>query len=151
MFEGFDSGSRRFQVRDPLVNLVGRILNDSGRVAESSHLTDATDERSWLPPVDIYETDKAFVVTVDLPGLAREDIEVAIEEDMLTVSGERNPLDDEHLTFRRVERAYGSFRRSFTLPKGIEAGKIEAKLSDGVLRLRLPKAELVQSRKINVG
>ncbi len=107
--------------------------------------------RSWLPPVDIYETEEAFVATADLPGLSKDDIEVALEDNVLTVSGERSyKKNGDDGNFRRVERAYGSFRRSFTLPTGVDAAKVDASFKDGVLTLTMPKSETAKARKISV-
>lgn len=136
--------------RDPFHGLVGRVFdnfwNDSDFVADSD-----AGQRTWVPAIDIFETDQGFVATADLPGLKKDEIDVSIEDNVLTVSGERKFEDDkDNGTFRRVERSYGSFRRSFTLPRGVEAGKVEAKFEDGVLTLRIPKSEMAKSRKIAV-
>ena len=109
-------------------------------------------QRTWLPAVDIYENDDAFVATADLPGLKKEDLDVSIENNVLTVSGERKfEKSDDEGTFRRVERSYGTFRRSFALPRTVDSTKVEAKFEDGVLTLALPKSEVAKSRKITVG
>ncbi|MCP3960087.1 MAG: Hsp20/alpha crystallin family protein [bacterium] len=135
--------------RDPFHGLFDRVFdnvwNDSDFVAGESG------RRTWLPAVDIKETDEAFVATADLPGLKKDDIDVSIEDNVLTVSGERKFEDAaEGTTFRRVERAYGSFRRSFTLPRGVDSVKVEARFEDGVLMLQIPKSEVAKSRKITV-
>lgn len=133
--------------RDPLWDLTTRLL---GR-GWPSFVTDTEGSQGWLPAVDIKETEAAFVAQADLPGLRKEDIDVAIEDNLLTISGERK-LESEtgDGEFHRVERRYGSFRRSFALPRGIDAGKVEAKFEDGVLTLTLPKAESARARKIAV-
>ena len=136
--------------RDPFHGLFNRVFdnfaNDSDWVVDGE-----AGRRTWLPAVDIKETDDAFVVTADLPGLKKKDIDVSIEDNVLTISGERQ-FDDaaEGATLRRVERAYGTFRRSFTLPRGVESGKVAATFEDGVLALQIPKSELAKSRKITV-
>ena len=108
-------------------------------------------QRTWLPAVDIYENDDEFVATADLPGLKKDDIDVSIEDNVLTVSGERKfEKNEDKGAFRRVERSYGTFRRSFTLPRGVDAGKVKASFEDGVLTLNLPKTEVAKSRKISV-
>ena len=119
---------------------------------DSDFVTDSeAGRRTWLPAVDIYENDDAFVATADLPGLKKDDIDVSIEDNVLTVSGERKfEKSEDEGSFRRVERSYGTFRRSFTLPRGVESAKVEAKFEDGVLTLTLPKSELAKSRKITV-
>jgi HSP20 family protein len=141
----------RTRTRDPLLNLMERVFNTAGSSGDADYLTDsAAGERSWVPPVNIYEDDDAYVVTLDLPGLTKKDIDVGLEDNVLTVSGERG-LDGERERYRRVERAFGTFRRSFTLPREIDATKVEAKFKDGVLTLTMPKAEVAKSRKIAIG
>lgn len=142
--------SPSFDTRDAFHGLFDRVLdnftNDSDYVTHSE-----TGQRTWLPAVDIYEGDNAFLVTADLPGLKKDDIDISIEDSVLTVSGERSfKKSDDEGTFRRVERSYGTFRRSFTLPRGIDSTKVEAGFEDGVLTLTLPKSEMAKSRKIAV-
>ncbi len=139
-----------FGPRDPFHGLFDRVFdnvwNDSDFVADAE-----AGRRTWLPAVDIYENDDAFVATADLPGLKKDDIDVSIEDNVLTVSGERKfEHSEEKGTFRRVERSYGTFRRSFTLPRGVEPAKVEARFEDGVLTLSLPKSDVAKSRKIAV-
>lgn len=137
--------------RQPFQGLVDRMFDNFWN--DSDFVTDGeAGRRTWVPAVDIFESDDAFVATADLPGLKKDDIDVSIEDSVLTVSGERKFEDaSESGTFRRVERAYGSFRRSFTLPRGVDASKVGAKFEDGVLTLNLPKSDLAKSRKITVG
>ncbi|MEM7581938.1 MAG: Hsp20/alpha crystallin family protein [Acidobacteriota bacterium] len=139
-----------FRRHEPFQGLFGQVLdnfwNDADFVADGD-----AGQRTWLPAVDIRETDGAFVATADLPGLTKEDIDVSIEDNVLTVSGERKFEDaSDNGTFRRVERAYGTFRRSFTLPRGVDSSKVEAKFENGVLTLDIPKSEVARSRKITV-
>ena len=137
--------------RDPLSTLVDRFFNEGLTAAEVDGSDLAPVNRSWLPPVDIYETEEGFVATADLPGLSKDDIEVALESNVLTVSGERSyDKNGEQGAFRRVERAYGSFRRTFTLPSGVDSSKVDASFKDGVLTLTLPKSEVAKARKISV-
>ncbi len=136
--------------RDPFHGLFDRVFdnfwNDSDLVRN-----DLAGRRTWLPAVDIYENDDAFVATIDLPGLKKDDIDISIDGNVLTVSGERKfENSDDDGTFRRVERSYGTFRRSFTLPRGVDSAKVEAGFEDGVLTLTMPKSELAKSRKITV-
>ncbi len=143
--------SRFIVPRDPFHGFFDRVFEnftgDSDFVADSE-----AGGRTWLPAVDIYENDEAFVATADLPGLKKDDIDVSIEDNVLTVSGERKfEKADDSGTFRRVERSYGTFRRSFTLPRGVDSGKVVARFEDGVLTLTMPKSELAKSRKISVG
>ncbi len=139
-----------FSTREPFHGLFDRVFdnfwNDSDFVAGGE-----AGRRTWVPAVDIFESDESFVATADLPGLKKDDIDVSIEDNVLTVSGERKfEKGGDEGTFRRVERSYGSFRRSFTLPRGVDPSKVGAKFEDGVLTLTLPKSEMAKSRKITV-
>lgn len=106
----------------------------------------------WVPPVDIYETDSHdLVITAELPDVAREEIEVTVEHDTLTLQGTRKaPSDVREEQFRRVERRYGAFTRSFTLPKTVDASKVSAEHKNGMLTMRLPFREEAKPRTINV-
>lgn len=106
---------------------------------------------SWSPAMDIFEDKEKVLVTAELPGLTRDDIQLQIDNNVLTISGERtldNPEDRERYT--RIERAYGRFARSFSLPNTIDSEKIEAKMENGVLRLTLPKRAEAQPRQIPI-
>ena len=107
---------------------------------------------NWVPPVDIYETDAHdLVIKAELPDMTREDIEVTVENNTLTLKGERKlPADVKEEQFRRVERAYGAFTRSFTLPNTVDASKVSAEYKHGVLTVKLPFREEARPRTINV-
>jgi len=97
-------------------------------------------EGAWTPSVDISEDEKKIVVKADLPGVEEKDMSVKVEDNVLTLSGERKfvkKTDEEN--FHRVERVYGSFTRSFTLPETAETDKVEAKYDKGVLKIEIPK------------
>jgi len=108
--------------------------------------------RRWMPPMDLVETDDQFVLRADLPGLAEGDVNIEVEDKVLTVSGERKA---EHETteegYHRVERAFGSFARSLTLPDGVDADAVTASFDRGVLEIRIPKPEQRKPRKISIG
>jgi HSP20 family protein len=108
--------------------------------------------RRWTPAMDLVETDEHFVLRADLPGLTESDVNIELEDNVLTVSGERKA---EHESkgegFYRVERAFGSFSRSLTLPKGIDPEAVEASFENGVLEVRVPKPEERKPRKITIG
>lgn len=102
--------------------------------------------------VDIREEDDAFYVDAEVPGLSAEDIKVDVEKNVLTLSGERKIEKEETKDkYRRVERQYGSFTRSFTLPETVDTDHISADLKDGVLELRLPKTQAPKPKSISVG
>ncbi|MGB5809788.1 MAG: Hsp20/alpha crystallin family protein [Polyangiales bacterium] len=101
--------------------------------------------------IDIREEDGAFFVDAEVPGLAADDVQVDVEKNVLTIRGERKAANEEtEGTYRRVERRYGSFSRSFTLPETVDANAISADLQGGVLALKLPKKEAPTPRKIAV-
>lgn len=106
---------------------------------------------NWSPAVDIYEIDGGLVIKAELPDMKREDIEVTVENSTLTLRGERK-LDREvkQENFHRIERAYGSFSRSFSLPNTVDAVKISAEYKNGVLTVKLPVREEAKPRSINV-
>lgn len=105
----------------------------------------------WAPVADVKETDKAFLVFVELPGLGKDDIDVSLEQNVLTVSGERRFMkDDNQESYHRLERFYGKFSRSFRLPRNVEPGSVKATFQDGVLALELPKTEEARPRQIKV-
>jgi HSP20 family protein len=107
---------------------------------------------TWLPSVDVWETEDELVLSFDLPGIAEDDIAVELEDDVLTVSGERQRTS-EHSSerFYRFERRYGTFSRSVTLPPGVKEDAINADYKDGVLEIRVPKPEEQKPKRIKVG
>jgi HSP20 family protein len=105
----------------------------------------------WIPAMDLVETDDNFVLRADLPGLSEDDVKIEVEDNVLTVSGERNPAHEENKNgYFRVERSYGSFSRTLTLPEGVDANRIEASFDKGVLEVKIPKPEQRKSRKVAV-
>lgn len=107
--------------------------------------------RAWAPPVDIRETEEALVLSAELPGLTREEVEITLDNNVLTLSGERKlEKDAKGETWHRVERAYGSFSRSFTLPASVRTDRVEAVFADGILTVTLPKMEESKPRRISI-
>jgi HSP20 family protein len=107
--------------------------------------------RAWMPPCDIFETDKELVMKFELPEVKKEDVEVKLEQNVLTLRGERKfeeKTDREN--YHRVERHYGEFMRSFNVPLYVNAAKINAEFKDGVLTITLPKNEEARPKQINV-
>ena len=111
-----------------------------------------TSRGNWVPPVDIYETEAHdLVIKVELPDVNREDVQVTVENNTITIKGNKNfPGDVKEEQFRRVERRYGSFVRSFTLPNTVDASKVGAEYKNGVLTVKLPYREEAKPRTINV-
>jgi len=107
--------------------------------------------RSWAPDVDIAENHDSYEIHAELPGMREEDINITLNNNVLTVSGEKKrEVKEEKDNFVRVERSYGKFERSFSLPNNIVADRVSANYADGVLRVTLPKAEEAKSRTIKV-
>jgi HSP20 family protein len=106
---------------------------------------------AWSPNVDIYENKEQLVLEAELPGMKREDFELSIENNVITLRGERQfEKRDESDNYHRVERAYGSFTRSFTLPNTVSGEGASADYRNGVLRVTLPKREETKARRIEV-
>jgi len=107
--------------------------------------------QAWAPPVDISERKDAYVVAVELPGVRIDDLEITFEDGLITIQGERHlAYDSSEEKVHRIERRYGAFRRSITLPSHVMADAIEASAQDGVLQIVVPKEEAVQAKRIQV-
>lgn len=105
----------------------------------------------FAPAIDLSETAEAYIVEATVPGLKAEDVNVTFENNILTISGEiRQEQEQKERNYHRLERRFGSFQRSMTLPNAVKADAISATLTDGILRLEIPKAEEVKPRRINV-
>ena len=131
-----------------LQDRMNRLFNESyGQRRDDDLMSRGT----WTPPVDIYEVDGGLVLKAELPDMRREDIDVSVENNTLTIRGERK-LDNEikQESFHRIERAYGNFVRSFSLPNTVDATKIGAEYKNGVLTIKLPVREEAKPRSINV-
>ncbi len=106
---------------------------------------------NWAPAVDIKEDEKSFTMLADIPGVDPKDIEVTMDNNVLTVKGERqSEKKTEEENYKRVERQYGAFYRRFTLPDTADAENIEAHSEHGVLKVTIPKKEVAQSRRISI-
>jgi HSP20 family protein len=109
---------------------------------------------SFAPPVDVYEDEHNVTLKIEVPGIDEKDIDVRIENNVLTVHGERKfEKEEKEENFRRVERQYGSFTRTFTLPSTVDAEKVSANYDKGILRIALPKKAEAKPKqiKVNVG
>jgi len=104
----------------------------------------------WVPPVDLHETPEAYVITAELPGIAREDVDIQMQDGQLTLSGVRRDRGVTCEQYHRVERGHGSFRRTFQLPVPVDADHIVADLHDGVLTVTCPKAADAAARRIQI-
>ena len=149
--------------RDTFTQVMDRFFQDLGPAADpaahtatpATPATPATSAtRNWTPAMDLVETEDAFVATADLPGLAKEDITISLDEGALSISGERRvesrDTTAETKGFRRFERAHGNFHRAIHLPQGIDQENVAASFENGVLTLSLPKQEPSRSRTIAI-
>jgi len=108
--------------------------------------------RRWMPAMDLVESGDHFVLRADLPGMGEDDVNIEFEDGTLTVSGERKAEhEDSNEGFHRVERSFGSFSRSLTLPQGIDPEAVTASFDRGVLEIRIPKPEDRKPRRITIG
>ena len=131
---------------DILANRLSRTLSDSG-------LGNLTYGANWVPPVSVEERSDEILLTAELPGMAEDAVEITLENNVLTISGEKREAREEGEDggkYHLLERSFGSFRRSFTLPRTVRGEGITADFDNGLLTVRLPKAEEAVSRKIEV-
>lgn len=132
-----------------LQNRVNRLFDET--LGSFTGDQEALDTYEWAPTVDIYEEDKNYVFEADLPGFKKEDIKIDIKNNTLNISGERksdSKVNEDN--YVRVERRYGRFSRSFTLPNIVDAEKIKANYKDGVLKLTVPKKEEALPKSISI-
>jgi HSP20 family protein len=107
---------------------------------------------SWSPAVDIYETDREILVQAELPGIDRKDIALQVENNVLTLKGDRRfEKETNQENYHRIERSYGGFSRTFAIPAIVDEGGIRADFKDGILKIALPKKEQMKARQINIG
>ncbi len=135
-------------------NLLNTLQRDLYSNPEYNHLNDddaSVTTANWAPSVDISESEKAFTLLADIPGVDPNNIDISMEKGVLTIKGERSSEDAEECeNFRRVERQSGQFYRRFTLPDSADADKIEATSKHGVLTVTITKQEVALSRRIEV-
>jgi HSP20 family protein len=107
---------------------------------------------AWAPPVDIHETDDALILKAELPGFSKDDVNVELKDNSLTLKGQRQDEKEvKEEQYHRRERTYGSFQRTFMLPATVDPEKVTATYKDGVLELRLPKRETAKPKRIAIG
>ncbi|MBI2422630.1 MAG: Hsp20/alpha crystallin family protein [Candidatus Hydrogenedentes bacterium] len=126
-------------------------LDDLERIFDAFIAPVSAEGAQWAPAVDLRETEDAYLLDVDLPGMEKKDIEVKIEDEIVTIRGERAQDKEENTKgYHRFERSYGSFHRSFRIPGGVEAERVAAEFKSGVLHVRLPKPETAKPKLIEV-
>jgi len=130
------------------------LQRDLNRLFEGGYTKAPQEEaalNAWMPAVDIYEDADSFLIKVELPEVSKEDVKVSLDDNKLSLSGERKvEHEDKRDGYHRVERSYGQFYRSFTLPPNVNTEAINAQFKDGVLRLTLPKKEEAKPKQIDV-
>jgi HSP20 family protein len=127
---------------------MNRLFEDAGRGLRSDEPASTT---MWSPAVDIYETEGEIVVKAELPGVDRKDIQLHLENNVLTIRGERRfEKEAKEDNYHRIERSYGGFSRSFSIPTTVDEEKIHADYRDGVLKVVLPKKEQAKPKQIQI-
>src|SRR5438128_7113031 len=137
-----------FQEFSQLQDRINRVFTDSYRRSDEGLMTSG----AWVPPVDIYQDgNNELVLKAELPDMAREDIDITVDNGTLTIKGEKKLGSDvKEEQFHRIERHYGAFSRSFSLPPTVDPGKVAAEYKQGVLTVRLPLREEAKPRQIKV-
>ncbi|MFL5822261.1 MAG: Hsp20/alpha crystallin family protein [Solirubrobacteraceae bacterium] len=130
---------------------MNRLFNTFFEPSQGSNGTGSGTLRRWVPAMDLVETEDHFVLRADLPGLTESDVNIELEDNVLTVSGERKAEHEERKEgYYRVERASGAFSRSLTLPEGVDADRVQASFENGVLEVTIPKPEQRKPRKVTI-
>lgn len=130
-------------IQDEMNRLFNAYLEGSREGSEDAVL--------WAPLVDICETDEEITVTSEMPGMKKEDVKISVQDNVLTLKGEKKQeIDEKEKNFHRVERSYGVFERSFSLPSSVQTDKIKASYKDGVLTITLPKSEETKPKEIDI-
>ena len=138
------------------LSLIDYMQNEFDKLHNRSVLAKTDDNGNvvtsdWAPAVDIKEEDNLYLITADIPGVKPAEIDVHMEDGILTIKGEReSKTEEERDNYKRIERNYGVFYRRFTMPDNADADKISAKSEHGVLEVSIPKKEAAQARKISV-
>lgn len=139
-----------FRELDELQNRLSTLYGRAP-VKRNGERKEAMTVAEWAPLVDIAEDEKEYLIKAELPEVKKEDVKVSVQDDVLSIAGERKSEKEEKgKKFHRVERSFGSFYRSFTLPEDADGQKIAAEFKDGVLTVRLPKSEKAKPKSIDV-
>jgi HSP20 family protein len=147
-----NGGTRTISAANPFGFLhreIDRLFDDFTRGLDGS----GQGQVNLVPSIDVSETDKAIAITAEMPGLERKDVEISVEDDVLTIRGEKkveSEQDDKNKNYHLSERSYGVFYRVLQLPPGVDPSKIEASVSNGVLKITIPKPARSEPKKIEV-
>ncbi|MFW6065553.1 MAG: Hsp20/alpha crystallin family protein [Planctomycetota bacterium] len=135
----------------PLARFQDEMNDLFGRFFEDFPLAGLSRTGAWFPPLEISEREDAVVVQAELPGMNREDIDISVQDNHLTLTGEKKETEEQQEgDFYHSERRYGTFRREIPLPAGVDADNVDANYRDGVLTVTLPKSEEAKPRKIEI-
>ena len=138
-----------FRELEEMSDRLNRVFGRSALARETDK--DAMVAFDWAPSVDISETNEEFVVKAELPGMNRDDVKVAVEDGVVRIQGERKQeREEKDKKFHRIERSYGSFVRTFSLPSNVDEAKIQAQYKDGLLTVRLPKSPTAKPKSVDV-
>lgn len=131
---------------------VAALHNELSRLMNNAFEGPVTGKQSWVPTLDVWETDDALVYAFDLPGVGEDKLSIEVEDGALTVSAERERSEEvSQERFHRFERRYGAFRRTVGLPQGVDEDGITASFEHGVLEIRVPKPAEAKPRRIEIG
>ncbi|HKV42631.1 MAG TPA: Hsp20/alpha crystallin family protein [Blastocatellia bacterium] len=149
---GLAPGRARREISKDPFRLFGQRLN---RLFEEPYLSPFLEENwalaGWTPVCDVFETDNEIVVKTELPGVKKEDVHITMENGLLAISGERKFEEEtKRENYHRVERSYGEFYRSFSLPTTVDVNKINAEFKDGVLKIMLPRLEEAKRKSVDI-
>ena len=129
----------------------GRLLNlskDLSRMYDNEPIVE--NAGAWMPAIDVIETEKDLQFVAEVAGLSKDDIDLTIANNVLTLTGEKKLVDDKNLTWHRNERRYGKFSRSFTLPNDVEVANVQARYENGLLYVTLPKSAAAIPQKVQI-
>lgn len=148
----FEPFTTRWNPWKELEHIENRLASYFGRpTAHGNGDKEAMTAAEWSPIVDVSEDDKEYVIEAELPELKKEDVKVSVQDNVLSISGERkSEKEEKNKRYHRVERQYGRFVRSFALPEDCDGSKVAAEYKDGVLKVRLPKSEKEKPKSVQV-
>jgi len=140
-----------FRELEEMSDRLNRMITRPGAAQTAAQGKEVMTVADWAPTVDISETDAEYAIKAELPEVKKEDVKVTVEDGVLTLQGERKQEKEEQgKKYHRIERSYGRFVRSFTLPDTVDESKVKAEYTDGVLHLHLPKSEKAKPKQIDV-
>ena len=140
-----------FRELEEMSDRLNRMITRPGTAQTAAQGKEVMTVADWAPSVDISETEAEYAIKAELPEVKKEDVKVTVEDGVLTLQGERKQEKEEKgKKYHRIERSYGRFVRSFTLPDSVDESKVKAEYTDGVLHLHLPKSEKAKPKQIDV-